>query len=419
MEKNDNNKKVKDERVAKYISKYNITDLNVMYLIWFGFRNELSEQTIQLYAKSEYTPIAAEAKYMAIMQGISDVEDIQEYSDINKQLLESALSESFANQSNKIDAANDKMDMLNEKVNMLIEQRENNKVSDDFTNSADTEQIIKTLDENLTSQMAKLESGVYEGIGDIKNKLVQCIDSLLELSECNLSLLKASYDEQEFLKSMNDNPYTSKLLEELNNIKELISKNVMELQNNISGALKESRAGKKSIFAHFQKEKSDESAEQVNSQEKEYKQEAAQKKEKEEKIETDHKRKEEGIKKYNEIVTRMNNRDKEVTVVDFLNLIRTGLFDEKQAEIITEAIKKQLTIPEIIEIAKPEQSAEVMSELLSFLMATREGEEKKNQRQKETLSSKTTINKRKTKLKEENKEQPNEQDVEDDDDFEF
>ena len=87
------------------------------------------------------------------------------------------------------------------------------------------------------------------------------------------------------------------------------------------------------------------------------------------------------IEKYNEIVERLNTEGREVTVADFLNLLRTGVFNKKQANVITKAIKNQLSIAEITEIARPEQSAEVMEEMLSFILATKEGMERQATRQ--------------------------------------
>lgn len=377
-----NNKSVKDERVSNFIRTHGIRNGIVMYLVWFGFLHNLSESVIEQFANKKYDASSAEAKYAAVMLGISEIDDIRTYADIRQKLFSLSMSEFTAMQNSKFESALRKIDTLDTKLNTLTESVSGLSAQPDLPL-----QTIENLDnfaEKVTTGIGNLESGVYESIDDIKAVLVQCVDALLELSECNLSLLRSAYSMQELLKTMKGNPQSELLEPELKKLEADICSYISETQENL--LLKFSgRQGKKAFF----------SLKSPPSKETPVPDSPSQKPQKEKKFsEKEKKPDRKGIEKYNEIVTRMNDKSKEVTILDYLNLIRTGVFDQQQAQIITKAISERLTMAEITEIAKPEQSAEVMSEILSFLLAMKEGAGKKASRQEEKRMMRTTINKR-------------------------
>ncbi len=382
MEKNE--KSVRDERVAKFISKHGIKNMALMYLIWFGYMHELSEDTIKLYGIKEYSPIMAESKYMAIMLGLSQIDKIETFEDVRRQIAESAISETLNRQAEYFESVNQKIDILNDKMDALSYEEDN-----EYSENLDfnkIEQNLETLAEKITISISNMESGINENMSEVNKTLVQCVDSILELSECNLSLLKSAYDNQELLKEISESSMQrdlSNLSQKLDSIKDFLTSN----------------NSKKSILSYITgKQRQEESLtvkEKVTENTDDFHEAAKETQSDNGKVDEEEKKKKAGIKKYNEIVARMNDKNSEVTVVDFLNLIRTGVFDKKQAEIITEAIQQHLTIPEITEIAKPKQSAEVMEEILSFLLATREGTQRKEARREKRGGTTKIIDKRK------------------------
>ena len=385
MEKNEKN--VRDERVAKFISKHGIKNMALMYLIWFGYMHELSEDTIKLYGIKEYSPIIAESKYMAIMLGLSYIDEIETFEDVRRQIAESAVLETLNRQAEYFESVNQKIDMLNDKIDALSYEEDNESSTDIDINKM--EQNLETLAERITISISNIESGMNENISEVNETLVQCVDSILELSECNLSLLKSAYDNQELLKSISE----SSMQRELSDLSQKL--------DTIKGFLVSNNSSRKSILSYItgKQKQQDRLTVKANVTENTVDFHETEKETQSENIEVaeEEEKKKAGVKKYNEIVTRMNDKDNEVTVVDFLNLIRTGVFDKKQAEIITKAIQQRLTIIEITEIAKPEQSAEVMEEILSFLLATREGTQRKEARQEKRGGTSTKIiDKRKT-----------------------
>lgn len=380
MEKNE--KSVRDERVAKFISKHGIKNMALMYLIWFGYMHELSEDTIKLYGIKEYSPIIAESKYMAIMLGLSQIDKIETFEDVRRQIVESAVSETLNRQTEYFESVNQKIDILNDKMDALSYEEDS-----EYSENLDfnkIEQNLETLAEKTTTGISNMESGINENISEINKTLVQCVDSILELSECNLSLLKSAYDNQELLKEISESSMQrdlSDLSQKLDSIKEFLA------SNNSKKSILSYITGKQKQQESLVKGKVAENTADFHEAAKETQSDNG-------KVDQEEKKKA-GIKKYNEIVARMNDKNSEVTVVDFLNLIRTGVFDKKQAKIITEAIQQHLTIPEITEIAKPEQSAEVMEEILSFLLATREGTQRREARQEKQGGTTKIIDKRK------------------------
>lgn len=384
MEKN-NEKNVKDERVAKFISKYGIKNMALMYLIWFGYMHELSEDTIKLYGIKEYSPIMAESKYMAIMLGLSKIDEIETFEDVRRQIVENATTDYYETVNKKIDVLNDKMNAFS--------YEDNNKNAMDF-NFKEIKQNLETLDEKITNSILNMESGINENTSEVNKTLVQCVDSILELSECNLSLLKSAYENQELLKTISE----SSMQRELSDFSQKL--------DSIKSFLISNNSSKKSILSYITgKQRQQKSLTEVTEDTADFHETVKEAQNENEKVDEEEKKRKASVKKYNEIVTRMNDKKNEVTVVDFLNLIRTGVFDKKQAEIITEAIQQRLTIPEITEIAKPEQSAEVMEEILSFLLATREGTQRKEARQEKRGGTSTKIiDKRKQQLERPKKE---------------
>ena len=195
-----NNKSVKDERVSNFIRTHGIRNGIVMYLVWFGFLHNLSESVIEQFANKKYDASSAEAKYAAVMLGISEIDDIRTYADIRQKLFSLSMSEFTAMQNSKFESALRKIDTLDTKLNTLTESVSGLSAQPDLPL-----QTIENLDnfaEKVTTGIGNLESGVYESIDDIKAVLVQCVDALLELSECNLSLLRSAYSMQELLKTI-------------------------------------------------------------------------------------------------------------------------------------------------------------------------------------------------------------------------
>lgn len=199
--------------------------------------------------------------------------------------------------------------------------------------------------EEIKNSMKKLNSDAV----DIRNVMSSCVDNLAQLSETVKKLLESTQS-QNIMSLQNDNP----------ELKEYIKNQFNDMRNIILSATQ----SRKSFFRKREKKddvvkQSDEVKDNVNDK---YDERVS-------------------IEKYNEIVERLNTEGREVTVADFLNLLRTGVFNKKQANVITKAIKNQLSIAEITEIARPEQSAEVMEEMLSFILATKEGMERQATRQ--------------------------------------
>lgn len=364
MENKNQSNNVKDDRVASYLISHNITDMRVKYLVWFGYQHNFPEEMIELYAKEEYSTSVAEAKYMAVLLGEKQVEDIESTADITSKIIKRTLGE-FIDTFHK-------------------ETKERSEEEPFF---AVMESNIEELAERMTTRVSNLESGVIEEINKVKNIMNACVDSILELSECNLSLLKVSRDEQQLLASVrSDFSIQGKKIQEMKDI--LMATKSPE---------------KKSVFAKiWNKENTREETDRTAPEN------TVPFQEEDNKIQ-------ESIRKYNEIVERINNKNHEVSVMDILNLLRTGLFNKEQAAVVTEAVRMKLTIPELIEVVKPDQSAETMRAILSFLMAAREGEERKEKRTGRTTK---IINKRTAqKEKEENPDNISEPD--DDDDFSF
>lgn len=110
---------------------------------------------------------------------------------------------------------------------------------------------------------------------------------------------------------------------------------------------------------------------------------------------------EEAFKKYDSVVKRINTSPS-TDVFDVFDLIRTGVFNKEQTKVIEEAIKRHLTIVEILQFAKPENTADTMEQLLSYLISVREGSAVKKARDRQIPENITkNINKRKTDNNEE------------------
>ncbi len=331
MENKNKPNSVKDDKVANYLISHNITDLRVKYLVWFGFQHQFSDEMIELYAKEEYSASVAEAKYIAVLLGEKS-EDINSMNDITEKIIKRTLGEIF--------------DRI---------QKETKENSEDETFYAVMESNMEELAERMTTGVSNLESSVIEEIDNVKNIMNACVDSILELSECNLSLLKVAREEQKLLTSVHSDFSTQN--KEIQDMKDMLMDKAPE---------------KKSFFRKIRnKENTHNTGKEMDIRDNESVSRLSEKQLKEEN------KRLESIRKYNEIVERMNEENHEISVMDILNLLRTGLFNKEQAAVVTEAIKEKLTIPELIEIVKPEQSAETMRQILSFLLVAREGEPKK------------------------------------------
>lgn len=301
------------DAVSSYIKKHDITDMAKMYLVWFGFKNQLPEKVIELYANNDNTAEVAEARYMAAMLSFSEEQIIQVsgYPDI-KRVFSHDIS--------------DKLETINDKLKIISDNK-----SDESS-------------EEIKNSMKKLNGDA----DNIRNVMSSCVDNLAQLSETVKKLLESTQSQN--IMSLQDNP----------ELKEYIKNQFNDMRNIILSDIQ----SRKSFFRKREKnddvvKQSDEVKDNVNDK---YDERIA-------------------IEKYNEIVERLNTEGREVTVADFLNLLRTGVFNKKQANVITKAIKNQLSIAEITEIARPEQSAEVMEEMLSFILATKEGMERQATRQ--------------------------------------
>lgn len=301
------------DAVSSYIKKHDITDMAKMYLVWFGFKNQLPEKVIELYANNDNTAEVAEARYMAAMLSFSEEQIIQVsgYPDI-KRVFSHDIS--------------DKLETINDKLKIISDNKPDES------------------SEEIKNSMKKLNGDA----DNIRNVMSSCVDNLAQLSETVKKLLESTQSQN--IMSLQDNP----------ELKEYIKNQFNDMRKII---LSDTQS-RKSFFRKREKKddvvkQSDEDKDNVNDK---Y----------DERI---------SIEKYNEIVERLNTEGREVTVADFLNLLRTGVFNKKQANVITKAIKNQLSIAEITEIARPEQSAEVMEEMLSFILATKEGMEKQATRQ--------------------------------------
>lgn len=302
------------DAVSSYIKKHDITDMAKMYLVWFGFKNQLPEKVIELYANNDNTAEVAEARYMAAMLSFSEEQIIQVsgYPDI-KRVFSHDIS--------------DKLETINDKLKIISDNKPDES------------------SEEIKNSMKKLNGDA----DNIRNVMSSCVDNLAQLSETVKKLLESTQS-QNIMSLQNDK------LE----LKEYIKNQFNDMKNII---LSDTQS-RKSFFRKREKKddvvkQSDEVKDNVNDK---YDERIA-------------------IEKYNEIVERLNTEGREVTVADFLNLLRTGVFNKKQANVITKAIKNQLSIAEITEIARPEQSAEVMEEMLSFIIATKEGMERQATRQ--------------------------------------
>ncbi|MBC5666712.1 hypothetical protein H8S00_01710 [Eubacterium sp. BX4] len=301
------------DAVSSYIKKHDITDMAKMYLVWFGFKNQLPEKVIELYANNDNTAEVAEARYMAAMLSFSEEQIIQVsgYPDI-KRVFSHDIS--------------DKLETINDKLKIISDNKPDES------------------SEEIKNSMKKLNGDA----DNIRNVMSSCVDNLAQLSETVKKLLESTQSQN--IMSLQDNP----------ELKEYIKNQFNDMRKII---LSDTQS-RKSFFRKREKKddvvkQSDEVKDNVNDK---Y----------DERI---------SIEKYNEIVERLNTEGREVTVADFLNLLRTGVFNKKQANVITKAIKNQLSIAEITEIARPEQSAEVMEEMLSFILATKEGMERQATRQ--------------------------------------
>lgn len=301
------------DAVSSYIKKHDITDMAKMYLVWFGFKNQLPEKVIELYANNDNTAEVAEARYMAAMLSFSEEQIIQVsgYPDI-KRVFSYDIS--------------DKLETINDKLKIISDNKPDES------------------SEEIKNSMKKLNGDA----DNIRNVMSSCVDNLAQLSETVKKLLESTQSQN--IMSLQDNP----------ELKEYIKNQFNDMRNIILSDIQ----SRKSFFRKREKnddvvKQSDEVKDNVNDK---YDERIA-------------------IEKYNEIVERLNTEGREVTVADFLNLLRTGVFNKKQANVITKAIKNQLSIAEITEIARPEQSAEVMEEMLSFILATKEGMERQASRQ--------------------------------------
>ena len=301
------------DAVSSYIKKHDITDMAKMYLVWFGFKNQLPEKVIELYANNDNTAEVAEARYMAAMLSFSEEQIIQVsgYPDI-KRVFSHDIS--------------DKLETINDKLKIISDNKPDES------------------SEEIKNSMKKLNGDA----DNIRNVMSSCVDNLAQLSETVKKLLESTQSQN--IMSLQDNP----------ELKEYIKNQFNDMRNIILSDIQ----SRKSFFKKREKnddvvKQSDEVKDNVNDK---YDERIA-------------------IEKYNEIVERLNTEGREVTVADFLNLLRTGVFNKKQANVITKAIKNQLSIAEITEIARPEQSAEVMEEMLSFILATKEGMERQATRQ--------------------------------------
>lgn len=302
------------DAVSSYIKKHDITDMAKMYLVWFGFKNQLLEKVIELYANNDNTAEVAEARYMAAMLSFSEEQIIQVsgYPDI-KRVFSHDIS--------------DKLETINDKLKIISDNKPDGS------------------SEEIKNSMKKLNGDA----DNIRNVMSSCVDNLAQLSETVKKLLESTQS-QNIMSLQNDNPELKAYIKnQFNDMRNIILSNTQSRKSFFR-----KREKKDDVVKH-----SDEVNDNVDDK---YDERIA-------------------IEKYNEIVERLNTEGREVTVADFLNLLRTGVFNKKQANVITKAIKNQLSIAEITEIARPEQSAEVMEEMLSFILATKEGMERQATRQ--------------------------------------
>lgn len=339
-------------------SKYNITDNYLKWMILFACKNNVAEEVLDEILKKEKETDVIQAKIVAAVSGITDISEIKGIDDIRRIPDNKDYSE-------KIDTLINCILELSECNLALLEEFSEVKKVLNEVKSIDVDKNIYNIGFKILMKQNEVLNEFRENIKNDIEQAVLEIQYKTEQTEANKIYAHQAQlipEEKEVGKENN------------NGIKGFFGR---KRKNEIAG---ENDSGKL-----YTKNKEIESDSKINITENIHTAKT-----------NDADKYTESIKKYNEVRERIANAPVN-DIFDVFEIIRTGAFNNEQTKIIKNGINSGLSAVEILEYAKPENSAETMEQLLDFLEAVKIGQQVNNT--KKTTIKTTDVSKTKAQKK--------------------
>ena len=348
-----------DKRNPKdYFEKYNITNDACGCLIAMAVFNNVDDEIIEEICSSTEDDAIVSARLLALTIGIDDYLSVSSISDIEKNIREKSVNDALEFFNKRFD----RFDSLSTEIENMKAALEELKTSNAFSLNEDTNNTITSMNETVlktVDEIVALKDNASENIGENTRKLSQCIDALLELTECNVLLLEeitsirarleevSNYSPEKQLETI-----SVKLLAEQD---KLFRENMAKMESLLNNKTNNT-TDKRSFWGKTKTEVIEENKTPVK------KEEATVPKAKKQSPS-----KSAEYKEYEEVCERIRCSSQN-NIFDIFDLIRTGVFNDEQVAIIEEGLDKKLQLVQILEYAKPENKASTMKQLLTFLV---------------------------------------------------
>lgn len=348
------NQSQSNNRARVLFDKYKKTEGDVFlgYLIGTAVLFNVSDSIIDDICSSSDNIDVSCARLLAIMVGVSDYNQIESVSQISSVIRKEEQEIIYQN----INSNEPDNERINQKLENIISELDNIKKSSSF-NIEDFKDIdFKSLIDSIKSQVDTVSSLKDETVNQLStsnNNVSQCIDSLLELTECNISILEELYSiKKEITVTL------PKTLTEL--FDNYLERSLIKQEELFHSLEKKEGFSFKSIFSSQKKKneplKGQEEAEKLVNNDSETK-------------DTSKNNEAEKLKNYEEVVKKINVSPSPSDVFDVFEIIRTGVFNDEQVKAIEKGFKEKLTPVQILEFAKPENDAKTMYQLIDYLIA--------------------------------------------------
>lgn len=329
-------------------ARHNITDNYLKWLILAACRNNVSMSDMDEVLEKNSDVDIIQSKMIAKMAGIKDVSGIKNTGDI----------QNFFADNPKQSEYEKKTDILTECILELSEC--SLALLEEFAQVKEVLNEVRNLDvdKNIYDIGFKILMKQNEVLGEFKH-------------EINMSIEQQFQTMQNHIKSLNNMPYAHMG-------ESILPENTVKTENT---------AGRKRLFLGKNRNEAikDKAVENStnNLSDEVCNLESASSGERKintkegntaEKISDGVQKKTDAVNKYNEVRERITNAPVN-DIFDVFEIIRSGAFSNEQAAVIKKGINKGLSAVEILEYAKPENSAETMNQLLDFLESVNIGKQ--------------------------------------------
>lgn len=348
------NQNQSNNRARVLFDKYKNSDNDVFlgYLIATAVMFNVSDKIIDDICASSVNIDISCARLLAIIIGVSDYKQIESVSQIASVIRKEEQEIIYQN----INNADTDNDLFIQKFDNILDELGQIKKSSSF-NIEDFKDIdFKNLIESIKSQVdtiASLKDETVNQLSTSNNNVSQCIDSLLELTECNISILEELYSlKEEITVSL------PKTLTEL--LDKYFEKSLIKQEELFQSLDKKEGFSFKTLFSS--QKKKNEILKEIADTEKVVNIDGETKD-----ISKDDEA--EKLKNYEEVAKKISVSPSPSDVFDVFEIIRTGVFNDEQVEAIKKGFEEKLTPVQILEFAKPENDAKTMYQLIDFLIA--------------------------------------------------